>query len=258
MKYDALSSSDSWLSSSAVLDAMTARPFCVIPETELYEKSAAGSAPLTRENEPLWQASRTTMVIVEGTARSVAQGDEGELLVAEVDGGRPRMARVVEEDLGLLAARGVRPRARGDVVHRREQVRRIGSKEDPDVAGVVVPELPQDLGHALRVVLGEAERLLPGAPDVVAHDDRVRMGAQRRRQRVGTSVPRVGERSEAGQNEGAGGQGGTDAGTALHWAPPVNSRPPRRGNPSPRISGGPSFLPERQARIRARSPRQNE
>ena len=70
MKYDALSSSDSWLSSSAVLEAMTARPFCVSPDTELYEKSAAGSAPFTRENDPLWQASRTTMVIVDGTARS--------------------------------------------------------------------------------------------------------------------------------------------------------------------------------------------
>jgi hypothetical protein len=47
-------------------------------DTELYVKSAAGSAPLTRENEPLWHASRTTMVSADGSAlnfsRSVVKG----------------------------------------------------------------------------------------------------------------------------------------------------------------------------------------
>ena len=39
-------------------------------ETELYVKSAARSAPFTRAKAPLWHASRTTIVSVEGSALS--------------------------------------------------------------------------------------------------------------------------------------------------------------------------------------------
>ena len=61
-------------------------------------------------------------------------------------------------------------------------------QEGADVVRVVVPQLHQDLGHAPRVVLGEAERLLPRSPDVVSHDDRIRVGVGRAQGRVGTGA----------------------------------------------------------------------
>ena len=53
MKKDDWSRSDSWLSSLAPEEAMTAMPAVDSWVTELNEKSAAGSLPLTREKAPL-------------------------------------------------------------------------------------------------------------------------------------------------------------------------------------------------------------
>ena len=53
MKYEERSRSDSWLSSLAPLEAMTAIPAVARRVIELNEKSAVGSAPLMREMAPL-------------------------------------------------------------------------------------------------------------------------------------------------------------------------------------------------------------
>jgi hypothetical protein len=69
VKYEDVSTSDSWDSSAALDDAITASPAVFSRATELNEKSVVASAPLMRENAPLWQASMTTIVSVLGRFR---------------------------------------------------------------------------------------------------------------------------------------------------------------------------------------------
>ena len=136
------------------------------------------------------------------------------------------MTREVEEDLRLVAVLGAGACARGHVVHGGEQMPDIRTEEDPHVARVVVPDLDEHLGHAARVVLGEAERLLSRSTDVVAHDDRVRARVGRRLRVIRASQHRAAEDRQAGQDQAdAGGQRRSDAGKALHGLPPLTRDP---------------------------------
>ncbi len=187
-------------------------------------------------------------------AEPVAQRRQGQLLVAEVDRVGARVTREIKKDLRLISVLGVRACARGRLVDGGEQVLDVGTEKDPDVARLVVSELDEHLGNATRVVFGESERLLSRPTDVVAHDDGVRVGVSGcALLGVGAGDGGGGEDPEAAQHErgdgGAGGRRGSGAGMALHGLSPVNSRPPRHGNPSPRISGGPLVF------IRTRRPR---
>ena len=106
-------------------------------------------------------------------AQALAERAEGDLLAAEGQGVRARVARVVEEDLGLLAVRCVRPDLRGKIVDRPADVRGVRMEEDVDVGRVVVSEVPKNVGDTTRIVFREAERRLPRATRVASDDDGV-------------------------------------------------------------------------------------
>ena len=219
MKYEPWSSSDSWESSCGLLEAMIASPFCVSFATELYVKSAAGAAPFTRAKAPLWHASSTTRVRAVGQgAQAIAQRAEGQVVAAEVDGGRPGVPRVIEDDLGLLAARGVLACPGAEGVERGDDLGGDGVEEHLDVARVEVAELAQDLGHAQGVVLGEMKRLLSRAARVAADDHGVGVGVGSRGEgrgnggAVGAGGRRGGQEGRRGESGEEGGKEGRQAG----------------------------------------------
>ena len=76
MKYDDPNDSDSCESSEAEEEAITTTPAVLRLFTELKEKSAAGSAPLTREMAPVWQASSIATVTVEGSEVSFSRSSK--------------------------------------------------------------------------------------------------------------------------------------------------------------------------------------
>ena len=159
-----------------------ARPFCVQPRHRVVGEVRRGLGALhARERAALARVEHHDGERGGQRGEPLAQRRQRQLLAGQVDGRRPGVTRVVEDDLGLLAVQDARADLRGDVVEGgRRCPRGCGCRRTRTSAGIEVPELAQDARHALRVVLREVKGLLPGAPLVAAHDDGVRVRVGRR------------------------------------------------------------------------------
>ncbi len=144
----------------------------------------------TRELSRLTRVEHDQRERARQLAKLFTQRRDRKLLASEAERVGLRVARVIEDEHGLLALGAMRAELGRDLFDRAQHRRAVGSKEHAHVGRSITPELLEHLRHAACVVFRIAELGLAGTARVRADENAIRERVGDARDRCGRAVGR--------------------------------------------------------------------